>query len=121
MKTQLTIEQSAQLIELGVDPSKASEGKAFPDTSCGCGIDVNMVAAITLVDLLELLPKEIHDETWWPHKFCLNIHVGSAGVWRAEYHNFAYSKTIESISAPELIDALYELLCWTIKNGYVES
>ncbi|MCM1067159.1 MAG: hypothetical protein NC418_06275 [Muribaculaceae bacterium] len=109
MKTTLTPEQSNRLIELGVDPSKASEVKEFDDelsqwTHRGSSL-------FTLSDILSLLPKEI--EVYYDGEaipFHLVITTNGNG-WEVSYCDNEALKI-----APELIDALFELLCWVLKN-----
>lgn len=109
MKTNLTPEQSQRLIALGVDPSKASEKSKVYEP-----IDANHrweseVPIFTLSDILSLLPTEI------------DIHPGSdthgmvyhCGQWRVGYSNYEVFCDHTKV-APELIDALFELLCWTL-------
>lgn len=109
MKTKLTIEQSQRLIELGVDPSKASEVKEFDDelsqwTHRGSPI-------FTLTDILSLLPTEImihrNGDTLGMIYHC--------GQWRAGYSHEAIYCDHTKV-APELIDALFELLVWVLQN-----
>lgn len=115
MKTELTIEESAHLIELGVDPKLASEIKEFDDevsqwTHRGAPI-------FTLTDILTILPKEIGDVDNW-----LDI-TGDHVDWTVEYEYTCYDGQVDAFDnscfySPELIDALYQLLCWTIEKGY---
>ena len=108
MKTELTIEESAKLIELGVDPKLASKETFI----------FNKI--FTFTDILSILPKEIDNG------YNLNIDItgkyyGAAYVCWDEDENWdAVIKDIcfEAI-ASELIDALYQLLCWVIENGYI--
>lgn len=109
MKDRLTSEQSQRLIELGVDPSKASEVQHFDDavsqwTNRGYAI-------FTLSDVLSLLPKEIYNEDIIYH---CTINIGS-------YFNevlYKYNSLIlKSFTRGELVDALYELLCWTLTRN----
>ena len=61
MKTQLTAEQSAKLIELGVSPERVSESKSSVAYGNGArGImKVPEMPIFTLTDILDILPKEI--------------------------------------------------------------
>ncbi len=95
MKTRLTPSQSQCLIELGVDPSKASE----------------------LADILSLLPKMMK---YKGDPYGLNIEWDDN--WAASYFNAVKfimpneEGTMAYESATELIDALYKLLVWLLKN-----
>lgn len=107
MKTKLTPEQSQRLIKLGVNPSKASEVKEFDDelsrwTHRGSHIFI-------LSDILSLLPKEIILQGTE-----VQLQMGWNGiVWIAGYDN-RMSDYCHFEHNPELIDALFELLCWTL-------
>ena len=99
MKTELTIEESTKLIELGVDPEWA---KPF--------VKRGSIPIITLEHILELLPKEILIENRLePISIYWNIRRKG---WSA-YYPFANAPKIVK---PELIDSLYQLLIWTIEN-----
>ena len=112
MKTELTIEQSQKLIELGVDAKLASDEYG--------GGDCKIIPIFTLSDLLSILPKEIEDNGL---TYGLSIWVDE-GEWHVKYHqtSLAYRPLSESYNeSPELIDALYQLLIWTIENGYIKT
>lgn len=118
MKSQLTPEESQRLIELGVDPAKASESRIVckepylgaPNRFCN---DVN-VPIFTLTDILSLLPREIEIGGI----MTLNIKwVYSA--WFASYIDEDGSTT-NGFYGIELIDALYELLVWCITNKHLK-
>ena len=114
MKTTLTIEESARLIELGVDAKLASE------TIIGC--DDNNKAyrryRFSLTDILSILPKEIDYNvldilaTGFDPKTG-DIKKGWTASYITEQGIVAFGE--ESIlSAPELIDALNQLLIWCL-------
>lgn len=107
MKDRLTPEQSQRLIELGVDPSKASgntEYGAWADSEHGKPI-------FDLSDILSLLPKTIslHGDTC---QFEIKWHCGE---WIAKYDD-PESCYFHSEYSFEFIDALFELLCWVLIN-----
>ena len=120
MKTTLTIEESAKLIELGVDPKLASMEESVGSTNPQGygGMVIRYKPIFTLADILLILPKEINDG------YNLNIDVtgkyyGAAYVcWDEDENGKAVIKNIifEAIT-PELIDALYQLLIWVIENA----
>lgn len=140
MKTKLTIEESAKLIELGVDPKMAKsvcldfngtyayisgeETKTVVDW-------VNMEyyteqpVVFTLTDILSILPKEIEDSNLDIISTQVDIknHKKISG-WMVTYidsHNdlaFGYESIFQ---APELIDALNPLLIWVLKNGHLKT
>lgn len=103
MKKNLTIEESARLIELGVDVKLAS------------GESLVGGALFALTDLLSILPKMIDG-------YHLNIDMITEGYtagyimwdddekWEAVINNFMP----DGFFAPELIDALNSLLIWCL-------
>ena len=117
MKTQLTIDQSSRLIELGVDKEKASEYSSYMKTSASCRgiIQVPTYNPIfTLADILSLLPKEITH-----NGVTENLTIIVAPDKATVSYPF-YDSNDATFTAPELIDALYELLIWTVENGYLK-
>lgn len=105
MKTKLTIEESARLIELGVDAKLAS----FQECVTGTWV-------FTLTDILSILPKEIDD-------YYLNISAYMA-EWCVSYERTSCCDNFEikcSRSAPELIDALNQLAIWAIEQGHLKT
>lgn len=158
MKDRLTPPQSQRLIELGVDPSKASMCMLyFPESDSSepleswqmweergkllCNPDESQVQDVecvivpkdadydqsakeehsifTLSDVLSLLPKRIDN---------LILSIFGTGFdelteetkegWMASYvTEFMEVESKNTIfQSPELIDALYELLCWVLQN-----
>lgn len=126
MKTELTIEQSQRLIELGVDAkltSKSHHKYTQTGKGVGCIVTVHSNPIFTLTDLLSILPKNIDGNV---------IEIISAQVdvdkedikdgWLTYYSDregiVTYGR--DSIfQADELIDSLYLLLCWVIENEYI--
>lgn len=109
MKTQLTKEQSQRLIELGVPKEKASLQVLFEEDGPFdiWNEDILSRPIFTLTDLLEILPREIEDcpiEIIWEQK---------ESKW-----NCIYAGLISQMSE-ELIDALYRLTVWCIKNKHI--
>ena len=116
MKSLLTAEESAKLIELGVSPERAS--KRTPDYT-----DINntgkplerreLLPIFTLADILDILPKEIED-----------YHLSIESFKETHYTTYIRDNyddyLIPHKDAPELIDALYLLLVWCLKKGYVK-
>ncbi|MDE6534558.1 MAG: hypothetical protein K2K82_00950 [Muribaculaceae bacterium] len=110
MKTELTIEESTKLIELGVDPKMAS------------GESLVGGALFTLTDLLSILPKEIDGHHLNTDAIKEGYNVGYVlwdddENWEAVISHFLS----DGFFAPELIDALYQLLIYTITNNYVKT
>ena len=119
MKTQLTAEQSAKLIELGVSSLRASEIKEYDDevsrwTHRGDPI-------FTLIDILNILPKEIKRSNYNSYTFSI---VADNHYWNVEYRywrgDYAENDTLALFESEELIDALYSLLVWCLEKGYVK-
>ena len=112
MKTTLSIEESARLIELGVDAKLASE------VIIGC--DDNNKAyreyKFSLTDILSILPKEIESEG---EKEDLNIVMDNWGAL-VGYPKF-HKKYGCAFTAPELIDALYQLAIYCLENNHIKT
>ena len=122
MKTTLTVEESAKLILFGIDPEMASKcrvchkadfevgGTIVPhDEFCYEMASLDPRPIFDIGDILSILPKKI------------KIHrdgdtlsmIYHCGKWRVGYSNCAeYCKHTKV--APELIDALYQLLIWLL-------
>lgn len=101
MKTQLTPEQSRHLSKLGCK---------FPYNVAIQDDNGDFYIIVTLTDLLEILPKEIKvDNTI----FNLNM-----DFWNDKVFVGVFPLIIKRNN--ELIDALYELLCWVIENNYLK-
>ena len=117
MKDRLTPEQSQRLIELGVDPNKASEYKLIIHDTDGCNLHCSesKEPIFTLSDILSLLPKEIRSSEW-EAKLVIE---GTDSHWRTSYVFLGSFDVRQYYDAPELIDALYELLCWCITNKHI--
>lgn len=107
MKTTLTIEQSEHLIKLGIDYHKSS---AYSNSNIHNYPLKKPLFAI--VNLLDLLPKCITKCNAY-----LNM-VGHPDEWWVGYENEII--TLVGFASIEFIDALYELLCWVIENGYYQ-
>lgn len=116
MKTNLTLSQSQHLIELGVDPSKASsvyqaDFYGLDDAS------LSNSPIFTLSDILSLLPKEIIKENC-PYHLNIDYPYLTGGI-AARYLD-EEGDSLTGVLCPELIDAVFELLCWCITNKYVD-
>lgn len=123
MKIRLTKEQSQHLINLGLKfPHKIAIhnganiktilGEEIPDPN-GWYIPIN------ITDLLEMLPKEIMLDKEHGLDFGWDFY---ANKWVAQYCDEDYLCLYEKAQyyAEELIDALYELTVWCIKNKYLK-
>lgn len=133
MKSNLAPEQSQRLIELGIDPSKASAIRYnISETEVYCGYAREIVVVdgyidnylskepiFTLTDILSLLPKKIEAEIQNVHRIVQLEVRWNEDCWLARYsdlHGDIVDDKTTPKFAPELIDALYELLCWVLKN-----
>lgn len=123
MKTQLTAEQSAKLIELGVSPERASMRES--SVAYGNGARGIMKAPetpiFTLSDLIGILPKKITFGHRTNCRLKMQPIISSKDriteVWQACYLHTSLKANAES---PELIDALYSLLVWCLEKGHVK-
>ena len=122
MKTQLTAEESAKLIELGVSPERASESNSSVAYGNGArGImKVPETPIFTPADILDILPKEIN-AFGIPAR--LQMYNHPAEYWIASYVTYdggtlTYQNPCSA--EKELIDALYSLLVWCLEKGYVK-
>ncbi len=117
LKTQLTAEESAKLIELGVSPERASESKS--SVAYGNGVrgimKVPETPIFTLSDLVSLLPKSIEHGGYAEAKLNIYTRPHRRECWVAKY--IVSAKTIPYDGAgDELIDALYEVLYKLLDN-----
>lgn len=109
MKTQLTKEQSEHLLALGVPKRYAT---ILPSSY----VDEIPEVIITLTDLLEILPHTIDKGASIKYL----VIKGYSNEHCVSYY-FGIDNTISvSFRCKELIDALYELLIWTIEEGYLK-
>lgn len=93
----------------------SSEAVDYVDFSHYC------LPAYTLQDVLDALPKEIMYE----NKRCwasIDLEDGFIGYYYENYSLYYKWAYFEAVMKDEsLIDAAYELLVWTIEQGYVET
>ena len=81
------------------------------------GINCRYIPAYTLQDVLDALPKMIYP---FPvHKIGFELWIGSGKIFYANMFNL--EDVLKVRYDKELIDAAYELLCWAIEQGYVET
>ena len=120
MKTQLTIEESARLIELGVDAKLASATIVTDEYNEQWENFQHPIFGLT--DILSILPKEIKHKGD-PYGLDMNWDDN----WEVSYFNainFVTPYKEGSIAfeiAPELIDALNQLAIWVITNGNLKT
>lgn len=143
-KQVLDIQQMQHLKELGVDTSKASmywvrlvrlpnvknkEKEVLIDwfldlqkEHMHVGYDeYECLPTFTLQDILDLLPNVITAEPLI-HTFSLFIDYQHKEIHYACVHKGGYTNLNPVFSIQDnLIDASYEMLCWCVENGYVET
>ena len=117
MKTRLTAEESAKLIELGVSPERASMRES--SVAYGNGARGIMKAPetpiFTLCDLIGILPKSIEHNGYAEAKLNIYTRPHRRECWVVKY--IVSAKTIPYDGAgDELIDALYEVLYKLLDN-----
>lgn len=108
---------------MGVDWSKASEFSKAGEFKASIEVKGGLTTIgyggskpiFTLTDILEILPKEIKIED---NIACIII-TSYDNQWIVDYEDNLTSHI--DYAAPELIDALYQLLCWTIKNHFFKN
>lgn len=118
MKTTLTPEQSATLITKGISADKASYDSCAIEV--GSAVRTPVQPIFTLADILSLLPKKFNEGNYY-----LDLSYGF-GNWTASYIKWddcdegTYIRDTQGEkTADELIDALNELLLWTIEKGHI--
>lgn len=119
MKIALTIEQMKTLIKLGVDVSNAQfsyvcGGLKWLDRACRETTEMDYIPALTLTDLLEILPKEPLAD------YCLQITNWRNDIWYVGY-TMQDEDPLIMYNCSELIDGLYKLVIWCIEHGYIET
>lgn len=132
MKTEqvLSIEQMKLLQELGLDTSDASMHWQYLPTAdaiingtdeieeelCLFVSQLNMkheYPAYTLQDIMQKLPPSIN--------ICMLHIYKAADLWYFVYMD-SYTRTIISTQySPDIMSAAYQMLCWVIENGYLET
>lgn len=132
-KQVLSIEQMKHLQELGLDTSDASmywkrvsHGSRIDDKSKGkwflslqkefqtCGfMSYETLPAYTLQDIIQKLPPSIN--------ICMLHIYPAADLWYFVYMD-SYTRTILSTKySPDIMNAAYQMLCWVIENGHLET
>ena len=130
-KQVLDVQQMQHLQELGLDTSNASMywisydgiSVSIPSNFHLPTSDNNYVicGAYTLQDVLDVIPKEIKPNTT---RYFLRMDLSD----ECFYYYYDDSNLVEHRKkvigydgVDGLIDAAYEMLCWYIENGYVET
>lgn len=122
-KQVLDIQQMQHLKELGVDTRTASlcwvcllsepylsfYDKEYPQK------DTKVIPSFTLQDILDLLPTEIEKEN---RNYQLEVFRNPQRYFVSYYW---LDNLLISLNEVEFIDAAYEMLCWCVENGYVDT
>ena len=117
----LSIEQMKHLKELGLDTSDASMCLEWNESDSDNMVVTSMDAdtnydyyyeTYTLQDIINKLPCFIGDEVLTIQKL--------ADSYTCLYMNPYTRSFINITEGEELIDAVYDMLCWCIENGYVK-
>ena len=128
----LDVQQMQHLQEMGLDTSNASmcwikdtEGNqhlSVHDEYCYEASFMNPIPAYTLQDVLDALPKYYHIANIGWTKLSIRVHTTKEWeigyVYTDELSKYAYGCRI---LGKELIDAAYELFCWCVEWGFVET
>lgn len=121
----LSIEQMNQLKELGIDVKPTGECLMYTSDSSdnyylkyGESTCEDDVAAFSLQDIIELLPKSIRINSV-KHWFCVSqncLLTEFQVMYFAGYDHHCVMKQDKS-----LLHAAYEMLIWVAENGYLKT
>ena len=126
MKQMLSVEQSTELIKRGVSADKASEKeRIYKPIAAQNGTVHNTYVGddptFTLADLFAMLPKgiiynglscKLRITSWYDEPYFAG-YMNQVGKYiMGNPYDAPYS-------AEELIDVIFQLLCWTIDKGHV--
>ena len=131
-KQVLDVHQMQHLQELGLDTSNASmcwiktpNGRDLTFNDEWMNLEESIldpVLAYTLQDVLDALPKYYHIANIGWTKLSIRVHTTKEWeigyVYTDELSKYVYGCRILS---KELIDAAYELFCWCVEWGFVET
>lgn len=127
MKNCLSIERSAELIKRGVSADKASEiEKLYKPTMTQTGKVINVYTdnapVFTLADLFAMLPKgviynglscKLRITSWYDEPYF-------AGYMNQVGKYIMGNPYDAPFNSEELIDVIFELLCWAIDHNHVK-
>lgn len=128
-KQVLSIEQMKHLQELGLDTSDASMCwcRAISHKSVTWELEIyeyvinqkldsnfwETTPTYTLQDIMQKLPPSIN--------ICMLHIYKAADLWYFVYMD-SYTRTILSTKySPDIMNAAYQMLCWVIENGHLET
>ena len=121
MKQVLSIEQMLHLREIGMDTSDGSMHFEWNESDSDNMVVTSLDAdtnydycrtTYTLQDILDKLPCFIGKEVLTMQKL--------ADSYTCLYMEYYTRSMINITESKEPIDAVYEMLCWCIENGYVK-
>lgn len=123
----LSIPQMQELIDLGIDTSKASmmwfdageSGLVIGWKNCSFEPSEGDIPTFTLQDILEMLPKTI--EAYKDgSKLPLIITITGSGKYAIVYDNpFCKNGKVGLTISESLLEAAFNMLKWCKKNGYI--
>lgn len=125
MKQALSIEQMKHLKELGLDTSDASMCFEWNESDSDNMVVTSMDAdtnydyyhgTYTLQDILGKLPVCLYD---FGKQYTIDIEPTFDRFWCVSYEIDLYDIFVLK-SSENLLDAVYDMLCWCIENGYVK-
>lgn len=125
MKEVLSIEQMKHLKELGLDTSDASMCLEWNESDSDNMVVTSMDAdtnydyyhgTYTLQDILGKLPVCLYD---FGKQYTIDIEPTFDRFWCVSYEIDLYDIFVLK-SSENLLDAVYDMLCWCIENGYVK-
>lgn len=125
MKQALSIEQMKHLKELGLDTSDASMCLEWNESDSDNMVVTSMDAdtnydyyheTYTLQDILGKLPVCLYD---FGKQYTIDIEPTFDRFWCVSYEIDLYDIFVLK-SSENLLDAVYDMLCWCIEDGYVK-
>lgn len=121
-KQVLSIEQMKHLQELGLDTSDASMCIEWRESDESkkvvTSLDADMYydyyhETYALQDILDKLPEHIQIFDFYMFK--------KVGLWYFMYTDGYEDEPFYFEKSPQIMDAAYNMLCWCIEKGYVET
>ena len=113
----LSLEQMKHLQELGVDTSDASMcwagNDVVPNNGAAFDLGYDGIPTYTIGDLIEKLPKHING--WNDNRIVIEGDE-NADYWYVVYKNRYEDAETEYFDSENLLNALYNLLCWIAEN-----
>lgn len=120
----LNIERASFLVHIDPLRDKYSEDHIFNSSTASTlfEYDVETFPVLSLQDIISLLPKELDIDAFC-HKWFLMIDYQGLDISYSYMSESGALYSINRISVKEisLIDAVCEMLCWCLENGYIEK